>query len=260
MIALQGKSEGDPQLPPARVIFGIKAHCLSFAEVLESLVRLAATPGPHIVITLNTEMVMRAQKDARFRDIINGASLSIPDTAGLAWGFRVLGMPLKERIPGVDLVERFVAVAAQRSIRLFFLGATEGVAQKAADILCARYPGLSVVGTYAGSPRVEDEDRICGIVRAASPHVLLIAYGVPAQEFWLERNLPRLGVPVAINVGGTFDFVSGVTPRAPRWMRRAGLEWLFRLWLQPSRWRRMTVLPAFMLKVVAHRLVNGRMR
>ena len=122
-------------------------------------------------------------------------------------------------------------------------------------MLNARHPGLRIVGTYAGSPSVEEEDAIVARVRAVQPDMLFVAYGAPRQDLWIRRNLQRLEVPVCMGIGGTLDFVAGVAKRAPRWMRRVGLEWLYRLVQQPWRWRRMMVLPKFAWLVFTSRFV-----
>jgi N-acetylglucosaminyldiphosphoundecaprenol N-acetyl-beta-D-mannosaminyltransferase len=126
-----------------------------------------------------------------------------------------------------------------------------------AERLIAANPGLQVAGAFAGSPRPEDEEDIIARVRAADPDLLLVAYGVPVEEKWIARNRQRLGVPVMIGVGGTFDFVAGVTQRAPRWMRRWGLEWLYRLFREPWRWRRQMALPRFMALVARQKMSGG---
>jgi N-acetylglucosaminyldiphosphoundecaprenol N-acetyl-beta-D-mannosaminyltransferase len=133
---------------------------------------------------------------------------------------------------------------------VYLLGAGPGVADQVAERLAAQSPSLQVVGTYSGSPDPAEEDALIARINAAAPDILFVAYGSPAQEKWLARNLPRLRVKVAMGVGGAFDFVAGITPRAPLWMRRAGLEWLHRLIKQPWRWRRMLRLPRFVWAVL----------
>jgi N-acetylglucosaminyldiphosphoundecaprenol N-acetyl-beta-D-mannosaminyltransferase len=161
-------------------------------------------------------------------------------------------------VAGSDLVPRIAERAAAHGWRLFFLGAGRGVAQEAAARLRRRYAGLQVAGTYAGSPALDEEAEIVDLVRAASPHVLLVAYGAPAQDLWIARNLERLGVPVCMGVGGAFDFVGGVRKRAPLWVQRLGLEWLYRLLQEPWRWRRQLALPRFTIAVLAARLKKER--
>jgi N-acetylglucosaminyldiphosphoundecaprenol N-acetyl-beta-D-mannosaminyltransferase len=167
----------------------------------------------------------------------------VPDGIGLVWASRWLGRPLRQRVSGSDLVPRLAALAAARGWSIFLLGAAPGVAGVAAAKLRAANPTLRIAGTYAGSPSPDEEEAIVARIRAAAPQMLFVAYGAPAQDLWIARNLARLGVPVAIGVGGTLDFIAGTRRRAPAWVQRVGLEWLYRLWQEPRRWRRMLALP-----------------
>lgn len=230
-------------------VLGVRVDAVTFDQVLGCIEAFIADGGPHQIVTVNPEFVMAAQSDTEFRRVINTSSLALPDGVGVWWASRRLGQPFSERIPGVDLVERLADLSAQQGYRLFFLGAMPGVAAQTVDVLGSRYPGLSVVGTYAGSPRAEEEETIVERVTEARPDILFVAYGAPAQDQWIARNLNRLGVPVCLGVGGSFDYIAGVRPRAPRWLRSLGLEWLHRLITQPWRWRRMLALPRFVWEV-----------
>jgi N-acetylglucosaminyldiphosphoundecaprenol N-acetyl-beta-D-mannosaminyltransferase len=209
---------------------------------------------PHQLVTVNTEFVMAAQKDAEFKAIIQAAALALPDGIGLLWAARFLGRPLKERVTGVDTVQRVAGLAARKGYRLFLLGAAEGVADSCAQRLSNEYPNLQIVGAYPGSPAVEDEDEIVALVKQTKPDILFVAYGAPQQDKWIARNQERLEVPLAMGVGGAFDFITGVAVRAPRWMQQLGLEWLHRLYHEPWRWRRMLALPRFVGLVMRERL------
>jgi N-acetylglucosaminyldiphosphoundecaprenol N-acetyl-beta-D-mannosaminyltransferase len=206
---------------------------------------------PRQVVTVNPEFVIAARRDRRFRRVLNAADLAVADGVGIVWAANLLGDRLRERVGGVEVVECLAARAARAGHRLYLLGAEEGVAAEAARRLELRHPGLSVAGTFAGSPRPQDEAGIRERILEAHPDVLLVAFGAPAQEFWIARNLQRLGVPVAIGVGGAFDYLAGRASRAPVWLQRAGLEWLYRLARQPWRWRRMLALPRFAALVLA---------
>jgi N-acetylglucosaminyldiphosphoundecaprenol N-acetyl-beta-D-mannosaminyltransferase len=177
----------------------------------------------------------------------------IPDGIGLLWAARWLGHPLRERVAGSTLTVRIAERAAQKAWRVYFLGAAPGVADRAAAILQARYPGLVVAGVFAGSPLPDEQDAIVERVAPAQPDVLLVAYGAPTQDVWIARNQPRLHVPVAMGVGGSLDFIAGVAKRAPGWVQRIGLEWLYRLIREPWRWRRQLALPQFVWRVLRAR-------
>ena len=232
-------------------ILGVRVDCLDMPGAVAEIERLVAQGGPtHLVATVNPEFVMRARRDARFREALEGGSLNLADGIGVVWAMRRQGCPQVERVPGADLVPLLAQSCAARGWRPFLLGAGPGVAEEAARRLEAAHPGLRVAGTHGGSPDPEDDAEALRRIAAARPDLLLVAYGAPQQELWIVRNRQRLGVPVAIGVGGTLDFLAGRVRRAPRWMRRAHLEWLWRLALQPSRSRRMAVLPAFALAVL----------
>ncbi len=229
-------------------ILGVRVDDVTEAEAVEAVRRLILSGGSHQIVTPNAEFVVEARRNPEFRAVLSAAALSIPDGAGLLLAGRILGTPLREQVAGTDLAVRLAQFGAAEGFRVFLLGAAEGVAAEAARRLQARLPGLQVAGTYAGSPRREDEDEIVERIRSAAPvHILLVAYGAPAQDLWIARNLPRLGVGVAMGVGGVFDFLSGRVARAPLWVRRAGFDWLYRLVLQPWRWRRQLALPRFVL-------------
>jgi N-acetylglucosaminyldiphosphoundecaprenol N-acetyl-beta-D-mannosaminyltransferase len=227
-------------------------------ETLAQLAAFVAEGRPHHVVTVNPEFVMASRQNAAFRAVLEAADLCLADGVGLLWAGHILGRPLPERVAGSDLLPRIAERAAQEGWRLFFLGAQPGVAQRAAEVLQARHAGLQVVGTYPGSPGDEEAPEIIGRVRAARPDMLFVAYGAPVQDLWIARHRDALAVPVMMGVGGAFDFIAGVMPRAPAWVRQVGLEWLHRLIHQPWRWRRMLALPHFALRVVAERLIGER--
>jgi N-acetylmannosaminyltransferase (EC 2.4.1.187) len=241
---------------PALRILGIPIHDKPLDEAVEQAAAWVKEGNVHQMATVNPEFVMAARRDPAFRAVLERADLCLPDGVGITLAARYLGRPLRERVAGVDLVEALAARAAQDGWRVFFLGAAPGVADRAASLLAARYPGLTVAGTHAGSPRGEEEDDIVRRVREAGTDVLLIAYGAPAQDLWLARNLARTGAKVGVGVGGAFDYIAGVVPRAPRWMRRVGLEWLYRLIRQPWRWRRQRVLPLYALLVLLSKVTR----
>ncbi len=201
--------------------------------------------GAHQVATVNPEFVMVAQQNIPFRQVLQHADLCVADGVGLLLAARWQKRPLPERVTGNELLQALAARAATEGWSFFFLGAAPGVAETAAATLQQRWPALRIAGCYAGSPRAEEVVSIIRRVQMARPAILLVAYGAPAQDLWIARCQPTLQIPLAIGVGGAFDFLAGRVPRAPHWMQRWGLEWLFRLLRQPWRWRRMLSLPRF---------------
>ena len=239
-------------------ILGIKVDNLTREEALLRLEGYVALGGPHQVVTINPEFVVMAQDDSDFRAVLNNAVLGLPDGVGLTMVARLLGNPLRERIPGVDLVREIAGLSAGKGYRLFFLGGAGGVAEAAAERLRLECGTPIEVRTYAGSPAQEEEDHIIDLILQASPLFLFVAYGAPPHDLWISRNLHRLHVPVCMGVGGSFDYISGSVRRAPRCMQRMGLEWLFRLAREPWRCRRMLRLPRFLWLVLVSYFLQAK--
>jgi N-acetylglucosaminyldiphosphoundecaprenol N-acetyl-beta-D-mannosaminyltransferase len=238
--------------PPARItILGIPVDNITEDEAMQRIAAFLEAGGPHHVVTVNPEFIMEAQHNALFRSVLHAANLATPDGFGLLLAARWLGTPLRGRATGVALVQRIAALAAARGYRLFLLGAAPGVAEEAAAVLRARHPRLHIVGCFAGTPHPRHEPFLRQIIAATRPDVLFVAYGHPRQDLWIARNQPALRVPLAMGVGGVYDYLSGRVPLAPAWVRRIGLEWLYRLARQPRRWRRILVaVPLFLWAVL----------
>jgi exopolysaccharide biosynthesis WecB/TagA/CpsF family protein len=249
---LVGEGKGMGGIRRIRVL-GLPVDAITYERWLdligEWIVERPNGPPRH-VCTINPEFIMIARGDPNFYNILNRADLCVPDGVGLLWAAKHLGHPLPERVTGSDGVPKIAERAALEGWRLFLLGAAPGVADKAAEVLQMRYPGLKIVGTYSGSPAPYEEDEIVEQVNASGADILFVAYGAPVQDKWIARNLPRLRPSMAMGVGGSLDFIAGIVPRAPLWMQRTGLEWLFRLYLQPRRIVRMMRLPRFVVAVL----------
>ncbi|HMA34525.1 MAG TPA: WecB/TagA/CpsF family glycosyltransferase [Chloroflexia bacterium] len=238
-----------PFLPAARDctdIMGVLIDRTHRARVLAQIDAFVQSGRPHQVVTVNVDFLNIAYQDRSFVRLLNDAAIAVPDGMPLLWVSRLVGQPLPERITGTDLLCGCAELAARQGYRLFLLGAAPGVAAEAAQVLESRYPHLQIVGTYAPPERGEfdpaENARIVAMIRAAQPEMLFVALGTPKQEKWIYRNLDQLGVPVCVGVGGVFNFITGRIPRAPQMLQRAGLEWLFRLVLEPRRlWRRYLI-------------------
>jgi N-acetylglucosaminyldiphosphoundecaprenol N-acetyl-beta-D-mannosaminyltransferase len=240
-----------PSLPAPLSILGIPVHPVTMAQTLTLVRDFMQEPRLHQIATVNPEFVMAAQEDASFRQALHAADLCLPDGVGLLYAARRYRARLPERVPGSELVYHLAALAAAEGWSLFLLGAAAGVAPAAAAILKARYPGLTIAGTYAGSPDLAENEEIVGRINDSGARLLYVAYGAPRQDLWIARNRETLpGVRVAMGVGGALDFITGRAQRAPRWVQHLGLEWLHRLVREPWRWRRMLALPRFALSVL----------
>ncbi len=237
-------------LPAPIEILGVPVHPITYEQFVALVEAFIAEERPHQICTANPEFVMTAQRMPEFMAVLQKADLVVADGVGLLWAARRMGKVLPERVTGSDGIYWLAERAAQMGWRVFFLGAAPGVAEKAAAILAGRFPGLQVVGTYAGTPKDEDYPEIARRIKAARPHLLLVAYGAPKQDLWIARHKDDLRVPVSMGVGGAFDHVTGVQKRAPRLLIQLKLEWLWRLVTQPWRWKRQLDLPRFVWQVL----------
>ena len=212
---------------------------LDMHGVLARLEAFLCERGFHQVATANTDYLVNALRDPELREILSAAHLVTPDGMPVVWASRLLGQALPERVTGVDLIPPLATLAAREGYRLYLLGAQPEVNAGACERLRADYPALQLVGSAAppdSALETMDTEAILEDIERTQPDILLVAFGNPKQEKWIYRNRERLrNVPVCIGVGGTFDFLAGRTRRAPLWMQRRGLEWLFRLSQEPRR-------------------------
>ena len=229
-------------------VLGVKVYNLSMDETLEEMNRLIKSGGSHLLVTLGVEMVMAAQKNEVFKNTVNNASLVVPDSVGIIWAAKKSGKMLKERVPGVEIIDKVAATAEKYGWKAFFLGAKPGVAKEAAEKLKSKYPHFKWVGEHHGY--FKEDDEVLKKISETKPNLIFVALGFPAQEEWFERNRKKLGNSVVIGVGGSFDVISGRIKRAPMLYRKLGLEWFHRLITEPKRIIRMMALPAFVLKVI----------
>ena len=235
-------------------ILSVRVDRVDYDRALDAIGAMMRSEGCKQVVTLNPEYVMRAEQDGRLLRIINAAELSVPDGMGIVWASRILRDPLPDRVTGTGLLPRICGHCAETGHGIFLLGGEPGVADAAADELRSRFPDLRIAGTSSADPDPAADDMLVAEINNSGADVLAVAYGCPKQDLWIDRNRNKLAsVKVAIGVGGAFDFISGLTPRAPKPMRKAGMEWLFRLWLEPQRVRRMAALPKFGWRVLRSR-------
>lgn len=233
-------------------ILGVTIDPVTPGEALARIIGMLDENTQCHVVTPNNEMLVEASRNPQFRDVLNAASLRIPDSTGLLIAARVTGQHLPSRVTGVDTVEG-VCFLLNSEHSVFFLGGRDGAGAAAAAVLQRNNPHLAIADCYEGSPGESHAEAIIAKINASGAHLLFVAYGAPAQDLWIAKYLPRLtSVRVAMGVGGTFDFLSGRVRRAPSWLRSLGLEWLWRLIQEPKRfgriWKAVVVFPWLVLK------------
>lgn len=231
-------------------ILGVKVDQVTYQEALETAKRLLDSAGKHYAVTPNPEIIVAAQKDKEFKEILNGADLSIADGAGLVKLASLTGKKLPERIAGVDFVEGLAGMAEEFGYSMFLLGGEEGVADRAAKKLKETFPKLKITGTFSGNGEEKFDDQSISALQNKKIDMLVIAFGHGKQEKWIKRNLPKLNIKLAIGVGGALDYISGKKKRAPNLMQNLNLEWLYRLIKEPWRIKRQLALPQFVYLVL----------
>ncbi|MHB8588656.1 MAG: WecB/TagA/CpsF family glycosyltransferase [Candidatus Dormibacteraceae bacterium] len=231
-------------------VLGVRVDCLDMQATLDRIEKLVDAGGHHLVATVNPEFIMRAHREREFARVLESADLCLADGTGVVWAARRQGCQMSGPVTGTDLIPPLAALCAGRGFRLFLLGAAAGVAAELASRLRAEHPELDVAA-HPGSPDSSSDEETLRLIRAHRTQVLLVAFGAPNQELWIARLKDRLDIAVGIGVGGAFDYLTGRVQRAPAWVRRAGLEWLYRLFQQPWRARRMAVLPVYAFKVLS---------
>ena len=226
-------------------VLGTRIHGVDLGQAAAWIDAWAQAGVRAHIATVNPEFVMRARRDADFHDLLERTRLNVPDGVGVVVAGRLGGRRIPGRVTGVALMHEAMRLAAVREWSVALVGGAPGVAEAAAKRLVRDVPGLRPPRTYGGARGPEGDDAAREFLRDAQPRILCVGYGAPHQEFWIDRNLDADAACVAIGIGGTLDYLSGRVPRAPEALRSAGLEWAYRLWRQPSRWRRMQVLPIF---------------
>ncbi|MFA6039826.1 MAG: WecB/TagA/CpsF family glycosyltransferase [Candidatus Peribacteraceae bacterium] len=233
-------------------LLGVPIDAITMDRAVGKILAFLESQRQHHVATPNAEMLVEAAKNGTFRQILQRTSLNLPDGTGLLWMARMTRQVLPSRVTGVDTMQELCA-ALTAEYPVFLLGARPGVAEKAAAKLKERNPRLKIAGTFAGSPREEEAREIVARINAVNPSLLFVAYGSPAQELWIARHLNAMtGVRVAMGVGGSFDFIAGEQKRAPRFLRKLGLEWVWRLIREPRRigriWNAVVVFPSLVVR------------
>jgi len=236
-------------------ILGVRFDSLTPEQAAQAGAELLETPGFHYAVTPNPEFLLTAEKDSQFREILNGADLTLPDGIGVIYAARILGRPLKGRVTGIGFAEKMLARLNETGGRLYLLGAKPGVARLAGEKLCAQYPNLVLCGTHDGY--FQDDEAVAREIAQAGPDLLFVCLGAPKQEKWMAQWGPATGARLAAGLGGVLDVYSGQVQRAPEIFQKLGLEWAFRLIKEPRRFGRMARLPLVLVKAVKGRVTKG---
>lgn len=231
---------------------GVTFDDVTLEEAVAAGEALAAGPGFSYVVTPNPEIVAMARQTETYREILNGAGLVLPDGIGVVHAAKILGTPLKGRVPGIDFASALVERLARNGLRLFLLGAKPGVAELAAANLKDAHPGLIVCGTHDGYFR--EDGPVVEEIRAAAADVVFVCLGAPKQELWMVEHGPATGAHLMVGLGGSLDVFAGVVERAPEGFQKLGLEWLYRLVKEPKRIGRMAKLPLVLVQAAGARL------
>lgn len=230
-------------------IMGVAFDNVTMDEALEKAALLLQTPTADYCVTPNAEIVYEAMQDPDFAALLNGASLVLPDGAGVVLGGKILGTPLKQKVAGIEFADHLAEYLSKTGGRLYLLGGKPGIGEKAAENLIAKYPGLQVVGIADGY--FQQEQPVVEKINEARPDVLFVCLGAPKQERFMRDHKDELQVRFMIGLGGSLDGFAGTVKRAPRWMIQMNLEWLYRLIKEPRRLGRMMRLPKFVLACAA---------
>lgn len=236
-------------------VLGVGVSAVDMASAVDTIAGWIARREQHYVCVTPVNPVVEAQRDERLKRVLNASGLTVPDGMPLVWLCRWAGYRHVERVYGPDLMLQVCARAAREGYSAFLYGARPGVAEELAGVLCSRFPGLRIAGTFTPQgyplPPAEDE-QVVARINAAAPDIVWVGLGNPRQDFWVAEHAGRVEAPALIGVGAAFDFHTGRVKQAPRWMQRAGLEWLFRLSQEPRRlWRRYLIgNPLFVLHLL----------
>jgi N-acetylglucosaminyldiphosphoundecaprenol N-acetyl-beta-D-mannosaminyltransferase len=228
-----------PDLPKKVTLFGVPIDNLTMAEVVDRIEAMIGDGGIHQHVVVNVDKIVKMESNPSLRKTVLDCDLITVDGQPVIWVSRLFKCPIKQRVTGVDLFDALVARCAERGFRPYLLGARQEIVAKTVDVLEAKYPKLELAGWRNGYWSVEEEANIVQDIIQARPDVLCMAVGSPKQELFLGKWKQEMHVPFVMGIGGSFDVTAGVLRRAPQWMQRLGLEWLFRLAQEPRRlWRR----------------------
>lgn len=248
----------EPILSDRSTLLGLPLDRLNRRDALQRASALLIRSQTSHIVTLNALMILASESDPALRKACQEADLVVADSSGVSVASRILGLNGVERFPGIDLADELCRICAEHNHPVYLLGGDKGIAEQAAQALARRHPKILVSGARDGFFKESDEAAILNDIAASHARLVLVGIGMPKQELWIHRLKNHLPAAVYIGVGGSLDVWAGRVKRAPNFVQKLGLEWLFRLQQEPFRWRRMAQLPKFALKVASERLKGGR--
>ena len=238
---------------------GLWLDSLSMSEVLERARRAIESRDRLSISVVNVAKLVNMRRDPMLRDSVESGQLVLADGMPLVWLSRLTDRPLPERVAGIDLMYQLFRLANERGLRVFLLGAKPDVLERVVEVCGRQYPKMVMAGYQDGYFSEERQEAVARAVRDARPDILLVGISSPKKELFMKRWGPFMNVPVCHGVGGSFDVMAGLTRRAPRWMQRCGLEWLYRLVQEPGRlWKRYLVTNSIFLVLAASDLLRRR--
>lgn len=268
-------------------LLGVRIDSLTLDEFKSKTSRAFQMSGHRFIFTPNPEIVYKASKDINFKDVLNKSYLNIPDGIGILWAAKFLTFrlpkniilkylvafikfigslilipflpsffkkPIPGRVSGSDFFWDVVKICQENSYRIFLLGGAPTIAEKTSLVIQNKFPDIKIVGIHSGGP--SDKEEIIAAVKKSRADILFVAFGAPKQELFIAQNLKQTNCKIGMGVGGTFDFVSGNRKRAPLMMRKIGLEWFYRLWSEPKRFKRQLSLPKFLFAVLKRKATD----
>lgn len=242
-------------------LFGVKVDTMGLEETVRWVDRRLLERAPTLQVDLNASKIVLVQSDEKLRGIVMNSDLVSADGQSVVWASRLLGKPVAERVSGIDLMTALLALARERGYSVFFLGARQETLEHMTARLKGAYPGLRLAGLHHGYFGEQDGEAMASLVHDSRAQMLFVGMPTPRKEYWLADHFASTGALYAMGVGGSFDVLAGQTPRAPRWMQRTGLEWLYRLAQEPRRlWRRYLFGNLRFLILVAKEVVRARIR
>ncbi len=220
-------------------LLGTYVDPLTMEETISEVKRIIRNKKPVQHVVINASKVNLMQHDKKLRDIINSCPLINADGQSILWAAKKLGYSIPERVTGIDLFQQLIEVSVKEGYSVYFFGAKEETVKKIVSIYKNEYPKLKIVGYRNGYFNKEDSKTIAEDIKNSKADILFVAFSSPKKEYWINEYLDFMGVPFCMGVGGSFDVISGVTKRAPKWMQNCGLEWFYRFVQEPHRmWKR----------------------